>query len=134
MADWEPLIDLLYGLILLKLGKMLTLDEIHKVSLKGKVDKICQEGRLATLAKPDWVTVRNSLAHGKAFFDPTEKSIQFRDRNKIISWSIEQTYLEAIDILLANLATLKIWNFVQVAQIHAVEEFFENLKSLAEQR
>lgn len=114
-TDWEGLIDLVYGLILLKEGSVPSWANIRKVALWDKVGKVGQEPGLGNLVKSEWVTVRNVIDHGRAFLVPSEGKISFPDRNKAVSWTLEQAYLEAVDIYLANQAMLRVWNIVQTA-------------------
>lgn len=132
-ADWDALMNLLYGLILLKHGRLPTWGGVRRVSLWNKVGSVCQEARLVTLAKQEWVTVRNSVAHGWAFFDPAKKTIEFRDRTRTVSWGVERAWLEGIDIYLANSAMLRTWNFVQTANLDSFKEQVARLKVLAQQ-
>ena len=130
-TDWEGLIDLVYGLIQLKAGSVRNWINLGKVALWDKVEKVNQEPNLGTLAKPEWVTVRNTIDHGKAFFIPSERKIRFPDRNRVISWSLEQAYLEAVDIYLANQAMLRIWDIVQTAGIVDYAKQIKLLRALA---
>jgi len=130
-TDWEGLIDLVYGLIQLKAGSVRSWINLGKVALWDKVEKVSQEPNLDTLAKPEWVTVRNAIDHGKAFFVPSEGKIMFPDRNRVISWSLEQAYLEAVDVYLANQAMLRIWDIVQTAGIVDFAKQIKLLRALA---
>lgn len=132
-ADWEALINLLYGLVVLKQGRVPTWSGVRSVSLWDKVDCVRHEPRLITLAKQEWVTVRNSLDHSLAFFDPAKESIVFRERTRVVSWDVGQTYLEAIDIYLAKSAILRTWNFMQTANMQVFKEQLARLKALAQQ-
>jgi hypothetical protein len=130
-TDWEGLIDLVYGLIQLREGSGRSWINIRKVALWDKVGKIRQEPNLCTLAKPEWVTVRNAINHGKAFFVTWEGKVRFPDMNRQISWSLERTYLEAVDIYLANQAMLRIWDIVQTAGIGDFVKQIKLLRALA---
>ena len=132
-TDWEVLIDLVYGLILLKEGQVPTWSNTRKVTLWDKVGKLGQEPNLAALAKPEWVTVRNVIAHGRALFIPSETGIRFPDRKRIVFWTLAQTYLEAVDIYFANQAMLRIWNIVQIAGLTDFIEQLTQLRVLAQQ-
>lgn len=127
-ADWESLLNQLYGLILLKDGKCPSWTEIRKVSLWDKVTVVRNDQRLVTFAKKEWVTVRNSLAHGRAFFHPGKGSVEFFDRARIVSWSPDQAFFEGIDIFLANLAMMGTWNFVHLARLKSFEAQITVLK------
>jgi hypothetical protein len=132
-TDWEVLIDLVYGLILLKEGQVPTWSNIRKVALWDKVGKVSQEPSLAALTKYEWVSVRNVIDHGRAFFVPSEAGIRFPDRNRMVFWTLKQAYLEAIDIYLANQAMLRIWNIVQTADLTYFTEQLALLRALAQQ-
>ena len=132
-ADWDALMNLLYGLFILKQGGVPTWSGVRRVSLRNKVSSVCQEARLVTLAKQEWVTVRNSIAHGWAFFDPVKETIEFRNRTRTVSWGAERAWLEGIDIYLANSAMLRTWNFVQTANVDSFKEQLALLRSLAQQ-
>jgi len=132
-SDWEVLIDLVYGLILLKEGQSPTWSNTRKAALWDKVGKLSQEPYLAALVKPEWVTVRNAIAHGRAFFIPAETGIRFPDKKRIVFWTLAQTYLEAVDIYLANQAMLGIWNIVQTAGLTDFKEQLTQFRVLAQQ-
>jgi len=132
-TDWEVLIDLIYGLILLKEGQSLTWSNIREVTLWDKVGKLGQEHNLVALAKPEWVTARNAIAHGRVLFLPSEKGVRFQDRKRIVIWTVAQTYLEAVDIYLANQAMLGAWNIVQTAGLTDFVEQLTQLRVLAQQ-
>lgn len=129
-SDWGAFINLLYGLILLKRGEQSTWASIRRVSLWDKVLAVRNDRRLVALAKQEWVTVRNSLDHGRAFFDPAKESIEFPDRTRKISWHIEQAFLEGIDIYLANSTVLRTWNFVYAARMEPFEAQVMALKKI----
>jgi hypothetical protein len=130
-TDWEGLIDLVYGLILLKEGSVPSWAAIRKVALWDKVGKVNQEPSLGGLVKSEWVTVRNVIDHGRAFLVPSEGKIRFPDRSRTISWSFEQAYIEAVDIYLANQAMLRIWNIVQTVGFTDFIKQIELLRALA---
>lgn len=132
-ADWEALINLVYGLYSLKQGQQPTWASIRKESLRNKVTALRRDPQLTPLAKQEWVTVRNSLDHGLAFFDPNKESIEFPNRSRRISWNINTAYLEGIDIFLANLAMLKVWDFVYAARIRVFEIQIESIRKFASQ-
>jgi hypothetical protein len=132
-TDWEALIDLVYGLVLFKDGQVPTWGNIRKVTLWDKVGKLGQEPNLAALAKPEWVTVRNVIAHGRALFIPSEAGIRFPDRKRTVFWTLAQAYLEAVDIYLANQAMLMIWNIVQTFGLTDFTEQLTQLRVLAQQ-
>jgi len=136
-TDWEVLINLIYGLVLFKEGQNPTWSNIGKVTLWDKVGKLGQEHNLATLVKPEWVTARNALAHGRAPFIPSkkayEKGIRFEDRKRIVFWTLAQAYLEAVDIYLANQTMLGVWNIVQTAGLTDFIERLTQLRVLAQQ-
>jgi len=132
-TDWEVLIDLVYGLILLKEGQVPTWSNTRKVTVWDKAGKVSQEPNLAALAKPEWVTVRNVIAHGRALFIPSETGIRFPDKKRIVFWILVQPYLEAVDIYLANQAMLGIWNIVQLAGLTDFIEQLTQLRVLAQQ-
>lgn len=132
-ADWDALMNLLYGLVILKPGGLPTWSGVRRVPLWNKVSSVRQEPRLVTLAKLEWVTVRNSLHHGWAFFDPAKESIEFPDRIRKVSWNIARAWLEGVDIYLSNSAMLRTWNFVQTANLQSFKEQLGQLKALAQQ-
>lgn len=132
-ADWGVLVDVLYGLVILGRKKKPELNSIHRVTLWDKVEAISREPRLISLAKPEWVTVRNSIDHGRAFYDPSTGCIEFPDRTRKVSWSVERAYREAIDIYLSIEAMMRIWTFMQVAYLPAFRNHLAQLKSLAQQ-
>ena len=103
------------------------------VTLWDKVGKVSQEPNLAALVKPEWVTVRNVIAHGRALFIPSETGIRFPDRKRIVFWTLARAYLEAVDIYLANQAMLRIWNIVQIAGLTDFIEQLTQLRVLAQQ-
>lgn len=131
-ADWDALINLPYGLILLRQGKQPTWASIRRASLgMKKVPAVRNYPQLMPLAREEWVTVRNSLAHGQAFFDPANESIEFPDRAGKVSWHIEEASLQGTDIYLANTAMLGTWNFVQAARLQAFEAQVIALEEIA---
>ena len=130
-TDWESLINLVYGLILLKDGSVPSWYNIRKVALWDKIGKVGQESTLGNLVKPEWVTVRNAIDHGRAFFVPSEGTISFQDRNKANSWTLAQAYLETVDIYLANQAMLRTLNIVQTAGFTDFIKQIELLRALA---
>lgn len=130
-ADWEVLINLIYGLLLLKQGQKPYWDSIRGTSLQNKVMALSKDPRLNTLVKQEWVTVRNSLSHGTSFFKPREKCIEFRDRKRSITWSVDTTYTEGAKICLTNFAMLQTPNFIYIARFRNVESQIESLKRLA---
>ncbi|MBA7597237.1 hypothetical protein ES703_04238 [subsurface metagenome] len=132
-ADWDALMNLLYGLVLLKRGRVPIWSGVRRVSLWNKVGNIRQEPRLVTLASEEWVTVRNSIGHGWAYYDPAKESIEFPNRTRRGSWSVERAFLEGIDIYLANSTILRTWNFVQTANLQSFKEQVAQLKALAQQ-
>ena len=132
-TNWEVLIDLVYGLILLKESQVPTWSNTRKVTLWDKVEKVSQEPNLAALAKSEWVTVRNVIAHGRALFIPFETGIRFPDRKRIVFRTLAQAYLEAVDIYLVNQAMLRIWNIVQIAGLTDFIEQLTQLRVLAQQ-
>ena len=132
-TDWEVLINLVYGLILLKDGQIPTWSETIRVTLWDKVGKLSQEPNLAALAKPEWVTVRNAIAHGRALFVPSEAGIRFPDRKRMVFWSLSQAYIEAINICLANQTMLGIWNIIQLADVTNFAKQITQLRALAQQ-
>lgn len=132
-VDWGVLVDVLYGLIILRQNMTPELNSIHRVALWDKVGAISREPRLVSLAKPEWVTVRNSVDHGRAFYNPSSECIEFPDRTRKVSWSVERAYWEAIDIYLSVEAMMRIWTFVQVAYLPAFREYLAQFKSLAQQ-
>ncbi len=132
-TDWDVLIDLVYGLILLKEGRVPTWNSTRQVKLWDKVGKLGGELDLTALAKPEWVTVRNAIAHGRALFVPSETGIRFPDKKMVVFWTSEQAYLEATDIYLANQAMLGIWNIVQTAGLTDFKAQLTRLRALAQQ-
>jgi len=103
------------------------------VTLWDKVGKLSQEPNLAALAKPEWVTVRNAIAHGRALFVPSEAGIRFPDRKRMVFWSLSQAYIEAINICLANQTMLGIWNIIQLADVTNFAKQITQLRALAQQ-
>lgn len=132
-TDWEVIIDIVYGLILLKEGQNPTWSNTRKVALWDKVGKLSQEPNLAALVKSEWVTVRNAIAHGRALYIPSGAGIQFPDKKRIVFWTLAQTYLEAVDIYLANQAMLGVWNIVQTVGLMDFKEQLTQLRILARQ-
>jgi len=133
-ADWDALVNLVYGLVQLKQGQQPTWGKVRRVSLWDKVIAVRKDSRLVTLSKQEWVTVRNSLDHGLAFFDPAKESIEFPDRNRRVSWPINCAFLEGIDIYLANSVMLRTWNFVRTVDIQSFKERLALLEELAQSR
>jgi hypothetical protein len=121
MADWEALVNLVYGLELLKEGREATWTIVRRVTLWNKVAALSREPRLTPIVKEEWVTVRNSLDHGLAFFDPNNEVMEFPDRSRRVSWSFRQALFEGIDVYLANMAMFRIWNFVKTAGMKTFE-------------
>lgn len=132
-ADWEALINLVYGLYLLKQGQRATWASIRRERLRNKVATLRQDSRLVHLTKPEWVTVRNSLDHGLAFFDPDKESLEFPTNTGRVSWNISAAYSEGVDIFLANLAMLKVFNFLNAAKIEKFERQIESIREIASQ-
>lgn len=132
-VDWDALMNLLYGLVLLKRGRVPTWSGVRRVSLWNKVGNVRQEPRLVTLANEEWVTVRNSIGHGWAYYDPAKESIEFPDRTRRVSWAVDHAFLKGIDIYLANSTILRTWNFVQTANLQPFKEQVAQLKALTSQ-
>ena len=82
------------------------------------------------MAKKEWVTVRNALAHGSAYFDPSVKKIVFKDVKRSISWSLERTYLEGCDVFLANVAMLHMLDFILLARVRILVGQIDLLRSI----
>lgn len=132
-ANWETLINLVYGFYLLKQGQQPTWASIRREHLRNKVTALCQDYRLTPLMKQEWVTVRNSLDHGSAFFNPHKESIEFPNRTRGISWSISTAYFEGIDIFLAYSAMLRVFNFINAAKIEVFDRQIESIRKFASQ-
>jgi hypothetical protein len=132
-TDWGAFIDAAYGLILLKEGKTRSWANIRKAALWDKVEKVKREPNLAALAKSEWVTVRNAVDHGTALFIPSRTGIEFQDINRSVFWTLKQTYLQAADIYLANVAMLGMWNIAQTAGLTDFKEQVAQLRVLAQQ-
>lgn len=132
-SDWEALVSLVYGFALLKQGKQASWANIRKVNLWDKTQLILDDSRLNSLARREWVTVRNSLDHGAAFYDPNKNSIEFRDNTRVVSWSIDQTLMEGIDIYLANSAMLRTQIFVQWERFQPFINFCFALRGMSKQ-
>lgn len=133
-ADWEVLINLLYGLVSLKAGKPATWVKIRsEVSLWDKVHKVLTEPLLNPLAKLEWVTVRNALDHGFAFFDPNTNVIRFQDLRREVSWETYEAWLQGIDIYLSNCAMMHTWSFVTVERNRLFEDMVNRLRELSRQ-
>lgn len=129
--DWDALTNVPYGLIELKNGGKSTKKD-KKVSLWDKVDKIRKEKQLINLAKPEWVTVRNSIAHATVRFNPSKGCIDFPDIKREVNWKLDEAYLGAIDIFLANTAMLYIFNFINTAKAEIFEQQIARLKETAQ--
>jgi hypothetical protein len=132
-ADWEALVNLVYGLQLLKQGREATWTSVRKVALRSKITALRQDPRLIPIAKEEWVTVRNSLNHGWAFFDPKNEVMQFPDRSRRVSWPFRQAFYEGIDAYLANMAMFKIWSFINTARMKALETQLAWVREIASQ-
>jgi hypothetical protein len=132
-ADWEGLISLLYGLVLLKSGKVPTWGKVRRVSLWDKTNKVLTEPLLNPLAKVEWVTVRNALDHSSAFFDPTRDVIKFQDVRREVSWKVDEAWIEGIDIYLANCVMMYTWTFVRIGGVRSFENTVNILRQLAGQ-
>lgn len=132
-ADWEGWVNLLYGLVLLKSGLDTTWNKIYKVSLWSKANKVLTEPLLKPLAKLEWITMRNALDHGSAFFDPSRNSIVFQDVRRKVSLGAREAWLEGMDIYLANCAATYIWNFSSLERVKSFERLVDSLRQLAQQ-
>ncbi|MBI2830737.1 MAG: hypothetical protein HYX79_00570 [Chloroflexi bacterium] len=132
-TDWEVLINLIYGLLLLEQGQKTHWDSIRGTSLQNKVTALSKDPRINTLVKQEWVILRNSLSHGTAFFKPSDRCIEFRDRKRSIIRSVDTTYTEGANIYLANCAMLQTYNFVHIARFRNFESQIVSLKKLASQ-
>lgn len=131
MADWEALVNLVYGLDLLRQGRDATWSSVRQEALRNKISALLRDGRLSAIAKTEWVTVRNSLDHGRAFFDPKNEVMEFPDISRRVSWPFRQAFLEGIDAYLANIAMFKIWSFVKTTGIQAFEMQLTSIRDIA---
>lgn len=133
MADWEALVNLMYGLDLLKQGRHATWFSVRAVALRDKISALCRDPRLSAIAKEEWVTVRNSLDHGWAFFDPKNEVMEFPDRSRQVSWPFRRAFFEGIDAYLANRAMFNIWSFVRTTRTKAFEMQLALIREIASQ-
>lgn len=131
MADWEALVNLMYGLDLLKRGRDATWSSVRRVTLWDKIATLRRDSRLPPIVKEEWVTVRNSLDHGLAFFDPKNDVMEFPDRSRRVSWPLRQAFFEGIDAYLANMAMFRIWSFVRTTRTKAFEQQLGLIREIA---
>ena len=128
LADWEQLVNLVYGLICIRKGTVKGWQHIEQVALLDKVTAMSENSELDNLVSKDWVTVRNSIDHGKAYFDPKLSKIRFADRNNEIQLNIGEAQREGSDIALSNHVMLQAFNFVEFAKISNVFKFIEDIE------
>ena len=132
-ADWEALLNLVYGLSLVEQNKQTKWTDIRKVSLGNKVKRLATDYRLNSLTKQEWVTARNALDHGSVFYDSNKDSIEFPDIKRKISWSVERTRIEGIDLYLANCAMLGAIMFIKWEQFQPFINSYFILRELSSQ-
>jgi hypothetical protein len=114
-SDWEALVNLIYGLKLIYNGHRKNWIGVRSVSLFDKMKLLRDDPLLTFLVKEDWITIRNSLDHGRAFFNPVDNTMEFQDKTREISLTISQAYREGQDIYLSNAAMVKIEGFIRAA-------------------
>jgi hypothetical protein len=78
-ADWEQLVRVPYGLLLIAKGESKTWAETGAVALRNRADALAPYPTLAALAPVRWVTIRNALDHGHALYDPVLGAAVFPD-------------------------------------------------------
>jgi len=128
IADWEQLVNLVYGLVWIRKGTEKNWQHIEQVSLLDKVAATNGNSELEPLVKIDWVTLRNSIDHGKAYYDPIFSRIKFADRKNEIQLNISDAQREGSEIALSNHVMLQIFNFVEFAKISNVFKFIEDIE------
>lgn len=128
LADWEQLVNLVYGLVCIKKRVVKDWQNVGKVALLDKVAAMDRATGLDILVDRAWVTVRNSIDHGKAYFDPTVLRIRFVDKNNEVQWDLGDAQREGSDIVLSNHVMLQTFNFVEVAKNSALFTFFEYME------
>ena len=131
LTDWEALLNVIYGLYRLKQQKDAGWASIQAVSLWNKVSDLRGDPHLAPIAKQEWVTTRNALNHGSAFFDKNARSIIFADRKHEHSWTLEHTVFEGQDVYLSNLAMLHIDGFARTETIPMFQAYVAYLSEIA---
>jgi len=129
LGDWESLISFTYGFTKMVQKKPKTWSEIREVSLYDKVQVIRKDNHLIGLAKEEWVTIRNSLDHGTAYYNPNTQTIEFPDRKVHCSLTLDQTVKEGQDIFLANVAMLHIINLIKGEQILKIEPWVSKMSA-----
>jgi hypothetical protein len=131
LADWEAWLNLIYGLTQLEQKQNPKWTKIRKGALWNKASAIRKDRRLSRLAQINWVTVRNALDHGSALFNPVKGTIEFRDRRRKVSWSVDNAWRNGVDVFLANVAMMYTFNFAQTADVSDFETLVRVLRNHA---
>ncbi|XUX00063.1 MAG: hypothetical protein TUN42_09230 [Dehalogenimonas sp.] len=129
LENWETLVDVVYELTRLNCNRKSDNAEPASTSLWSKVENIAKERSLATLVNFEWVTIRNSINHGRAYYDPHKGSLEFPDRKRMVSWKIEQAYCGAVDIFMSCMAMMRVWNFAQATRVPGFKAYIDSLES-----
>jgi hypothetical protein len=127
-ADWEHSISFIYDLWSLCKGTRCNTIDLPGDRLQRSVDAICGDTRLASVAKRDWVAIRNTLNDGRALFNQQKKKIEFRDVKRSFTWDLKRCQMEGFEIYLANLAMLY---SVPLLNATVVRKWIETLKNRA---
>ena len=132
LADWDVLVSLPYGLALISRDLKPKWDSIRGTGLKKRATQIVQNPDLACLARDEWITVRNALAHGSAHYDPKDKSLQFRAIQETVSLPINEAIELGKEIFSASATILNVWNFYRAASLVIFEQKIDAIKRFAE--
>jgi ribosome-binding factor A len=128
LCDWEALINLIYGLKLILKGDAKTWAEIHEVALRDKVRLLVKDERLQKLVNLRWITVRNSLNHGTAYFNPADERIEFPDKRQHEFLVLSDALKEGQEVVSANVAMLYCPTLIRAERILSLEPVFKAMK------
>lgn len=132
-SDWEALVNLVYGIQRIGQGRALTWSATRQVALRDKVSALRNDARLVSLGKDEWVTVRNSLDHGWAYYAPANRSIEFPDRHSHVSWPLHEAVHNGRDMFLANAAMMHLPNLAGVQPLIRMEPWVKVMSAATRQ-
>lgn len=91
----EPLITILYGLLLIIQGKYRPYTDLKtdRIGIGGFASILKKEDHFSNLIEPYDTRIRNAIIHSTYHLDPISKKIEFLDRDK----KITKTFLEFIE-------------------------------------
>jgi hypothetical protein len=117
-ADWDQLTRVAFGLAKLAHAEVPTWAKTGDVKLFDRAMAIRRVPRLAGLAPASWVTVRNAMAHGHHYFDPSTRECVFPDLRRTVRLCAQEVRAHSRTMAFVNLTLAKTHILSMSATIH----------------